>query len=323
MSGCLDGQRSQDQSADGLLTLICQPPAVVEASAAKVLEALAMLRRPSTDSADIAAALLALLSQPSFGRVKVKGRVLRHAVVEALLRLGDPLALQLEPSDVAALRRRSRSPARLVTLFSLASVVGSLVAVFAPIPVTVPAPSRPEVTLPTNEAGDTAHGQPCRHDDTSRMAVPVAHRVAELRRAGSLVVALAVAEACVVAFDTPGPCIEELLLLPPGSGDPERALYRRRQWVLLATEPGVVVRSRGRELLINDFAREASLIPAPNPLASQVLMKAVESWEALAVAGEGTTLAERVAGCLDLPDQNGVVCRSYLARAERLKQQAR
>lgn len=336
MSGGLEEQRppvpSPDEpGASRLLGLICQPPATVEASAASVIDELDVLKPTCQERASIASALLALLSDRGFGRVEVKDRVLRHEVVEALLRLGYPSALQLEPADVAALRVRAPARARLrpihVVAFGVAACAAALVGASGGVPRPPREPSAVETAAPRmapdDEDGHHPEGEPCRHDDHSRMAIPVASRVAELRRAGSLVVALAVAEACVVGFETPGPCVEELLRLPLDSGDPERALYRRRQWVLLADEPGAVVRSRARDLLINDFAREASLVPPTNPLVSQVMIKAIEEWEILALEGKGTALAERVSGCTELPGQNGSICRSFLARAEALKARAR
>ena len=328
MQSALQEQTRQRSSPEGdepdasrLLGLISQPPAMVERSAATLIDELDVLKPTSSERAAISSALLALLSDQAFGRFQVNDRVLRHEVVEAVLRLGYPAALQLEPADVAALRVSAPRQRRLGTLHVVAFTVAALAGALAGATVVVEAqPVEPAVMVtaaPTAADDDDRHDE--FHRDYSRFAVPVARRVADLRHAGQLVEALAVAEGCVVAFETPAPCVEELLLLPPEPGDPDRALYRRRQWVLLAGEPGAVVRARARDLLINDFAREAALEPPVNAWTAQGVMSFIEQCATLAHEGQGAALAEKATPCATRPDQVGTICRSFLARAEALR----
>lgn len=309
-----------EPEASSLLGLISQPPAMVERSAATIIGELNLLKPGSVERTAISSALLALLSDQAFGRFKVNGRVLRHEVVEAVLRLGYPAALQLEPADVAALRARAPRLGRMGSIHVVAFAVAALVGAVAGTTVVEAQPVEPgvmETAAPTAAEDDHLHDE--FHRDYSRFAVPVARRVAELRHAGQLVEALAVAEGCVVAFETPAPCVEELLLLPPEPGDPDRALYRRRQWVLLAGEPGAVVRARARDILINDFAREASLEPPVNAWTAQGVMSFIEQCATLEHEGQGKALAEKATGCAMRADQVGTICRSFLARAEALR----
>lgn len=219
-----------EPEVSSLLGLLSQPPAM-EASAGTIIDELALVKPTSVERAAISSALLGLLSDRAFGRIKVNDRVLRHEVVEAVLRLGYPSALQLEPSDVAALRVSAPRLGRLRTIHAVAFAVAALVGAVAGASVVVKAPSvepavmKPvvmETAAPTRAENDDdpPHaGIDCVHDD-SHFAVPIAHRVAELRQAGQLVEALAVAEGCVVGSKRPRPASRNSSFFPPSRATP-------------------------------------------------------------------------------------------------------
>lgn len=301
-----------------LLALVSRPAEQVEASAADVIRELARAKPLGDEKAALAEALLALLSKKAFGHVVVKDRTLRHEVTEAVLRLGYPWALQLEPGDVAALQPREPSRRWRLGLIAAALVVAALAAAASLGGVAFIGGTKPP-------SGQVAPFRRPAQAELPKTTIPpptaeaVASRVAELRRDLLTGEARALAEGCVVAFEEPKPCVEEVIRLLPETADPEHDRYLRRQWVMLSNEPGAVVRARARTLFVNEFAREAALFPPPSPEEAQLLMFFIERSVSLSQEAQGWSLGENASNCVSRPGQVGAICRAFLARARALK----
>jgi hypothetical protein len=117
---------------DRLLNLA---PGELEAQGAALLAALD--RSEDRTDASIAGALLDVLEDPAFGLTPIGQRTPRRAMVEAVLRIGYPWALHLEPADLALVRtetRRSRRATLPQLLFAalLGATVGLVVARLMP-----------------------------------------------------------------------------------------------------------------------------------------------------------------------------------------------
>lgn len=268
----------------------------------------------------MASALFRLLSPDG-----TRNRALRRACVEAVLQLGYPWALQLEPEDVSEAReaaQAARPTSRLRRALVIAATATALGAVglgggafivwryplqqlVAPTSVAIQPPP-PVVVQPPSAVVETAA------------------KVAQLRARGEVDQAVGLAEACTVAFESPRPCVKQLAALASdaatSTGDSfER--YASRQWASLAEEPdAVLVRERARVLLSHDFARDASFLPPLDDLGGQLLMGFVESQLRLERAGQWQKLANNAANCVDSGGQAGVVCRAFYARAMTLQQ---
>jgi hypothetical protein len=226
-----------------------QPPQAVEAPAAASLTVdrapdalLALLARPvePEQREPLAKQLLALLDDTTFGHeaVVVTGRpplALRHHVVEAVLRLGYPWALQLEPDDLTAARAAAhpQSPWRRRAIILVAGLSLAAAAVGASAWAW-------EASLSTTTGTvDLARPRAAATSEFIPTAASTAAEVKALRTLGRTTEATGLAEACVAAFTAPAACLTQLAelgRLAAASSDDTFDTYRARQWLLLADQ---------------------------------------------------------------------------------------
>lgn len=267
----------------------------------------------------VATALLRLLSADG-----TRNRTLRRACVEAVLQLGYPWALQLEPDDVTeareaaqAARPSSRWRRALIiittsTLLGAGALGGALAGWSRMLEATEPIPVAAKPPRPIAAPKPVAP------------VVQTAARVAQLRVMGEVERAAGVAEGCAMTFEHPQPCVKQLAVLAQdaaGRNGDSFERYAARQWASLADEPDAqLVRERGRVLLSHDFARDASFLPPLDDLGAQMMMDFVESELRLERAGQWQQLAKNAANCVDSGGQVGVVCRSFYVRAMQQQQ---
>lgn len=299
-----------------LTTWLSAPVETVEENVSAFVTALQSTHVPPEERELVATALLRMLSADG-----PRNRTVRRACVEAVLQLGYPWALQLEPDDVTdareaaqAARPTSRWRRALIivstgTLLGV-GVIGGALAFWSqlldqptlPTPVVVQVPPKPvEVTPPT-------------------AVMETAAKVAQLRAHGDFDQAVGLAEGCAMSFETPKPCLEQLSALASDAAarnndDFER--YAARQWAVLANEPdAALVHEHGRTLLSTNFARDASFLPPLSELDGQLLMAFIGRSMQLEHEGGWRTLASNASNCVDSGGQVGAVCRAFFLRAQ-------
>lgn len=290
-------------------------PGALDADAAPFVRALTALEAESHERDSIAGALLDLLDAEDFGRVRVDGRTVRSAVVETVLRLGYPWALHLRPEDLEHQRlesgraspqvRRRRLTIAAVTLGVLASAAAALVA----------------LTLENRVVTHAA--EPSMEQGRSRASIPQVAaaivRVDALLNAGQRERAVAVAEACAVAFAEPDACVMRLSDIVSSRGAQVDQL-RAQAWMRVLAE-NRPVREAGRQLFETPLARDASFLqPSTNPREGMAFVNFVATSLELERNGFVWTLQRRARDCLGAAAENQqllMACRAALATAER------
>lgn len=310
-----------------LNTWLNLPPAELELHAASFMQALEATVIPPEERASVAGALLDLLESERFGSSTLDGRSLRGVAVETVLRIGYPWALQLDPDDLTAAREEVRRLHPLISwrrvglvvavLAALGAALAGVVTNFgqgeqvarAPISVTPSAPVRedPAVTqallekLPANET---------------------AVHVAALRAGGLTGLALAVGEACVVGYEQPRPCVQEVTRLAQDLAErsnDEFDVYRAKQWARLVEEPNAVrLREQARFLFENEFARDASFLGPSSVEDTRALMRFVEQASQYEAKGLARPLETLTKDCASKGGQFGIICRDFREQARRM-----
>lgn len=312
-----------------LNTWLNLPPAELELHAASFMQALETTAIPLEERASVAGALLDLLESERFGSSTLDGRSLRGVAVETVLRIGYPWALQLDPDDLTAAREEVRRLRPLVSwrrvglvvavIFALGAAVAGTMWNFspggqvkrAPIPFTLNAPVREDLSaitqtvllekLPANET---------------------AVRVATLRAQGLSGLALAVGEACVVAYEQPRACVLEVARLAQDLAErsnDEFDVYRAKQWARLADEPNAVkLREQARFLFENEFARDASFLAPATADDTRALMRFVEQASQYEAKGLARPLETLASDCASKGGQFGIICRDFREQARRM-----
>jgi hypothetical protein len=319
-----------------LSSLLNLAPAELELNTAKFTQALEAAVIAEEDRASVAGTLLNLLESRSFGSSTHEGRSLRGVVVEAVLRLGYPWALQLDPDDLTASRAELR---RLRPLVSWRRV-GLAVAVIAALgsaaagllsnasneeaqpigplatPVVLERPRSPEPTHPVaDQAPEKALLPPLPANET-------AVRVATLRAEGLTDIALAVGEGCVIGYENPRPCVLEVARLAQDLAERSHDdfdRYRAKQWKRLVEEPSSArIREQGRSLFENEFARDASFLRPHAVDDAKEMMRFIEQASRSYAQGKGGSLDTLTIPCASWYGQFGTVCRDFRARVRRL-----
>lgn len=303
---------AEAHTATPLASWLTAPVQTVEENIGAFVTALQSTHVAPEDREAVATALLRLLSPDG-----TRNRTLRRACVEAVLQLGYPWALQLEPDDVtdareAAQAARPLSPFRriviIATLVGAAGLGGALLT-WSPLPSpqTLPTPAVLQPVKPVEAPLRPA-------------VVETAAKVAQLRKRGDFDQAVGLAEGCAMSFEAPKPCLEQLSALASDTAarnDDHFERYAARQWAVLAGEPdAALVREKGRVLLSTDFARDASYLPSVTELDGQLLMAFVERSLKLEHEEDWTALAKNASNCVDASGQVGAVCRSFFLRAQ-------
>lgn len=153
------GDRARASLASLLLELGQAPDGALAPAVGRLGDRLEHLT--ATDSPDDARALIEGLEQRRFdGLVDGQGRTLRQLAIEALLRLGYPWALQVNPTDLDWYRShaREKKPPRRLPLVTLLAVLAALAglggagwwalsALSAPPPASVPLPVESSSTI--------------------------------------------------------------------------------------------------------------------------------------------------------------------------------
>jgi len=312
-----------------LNTWLNLPPAELELHAASFMQALETTVIPAEERASVAGALLDLLESERFGSSTVEGRSLRGVAVEAVLRIGYPWALQLDPDDLTAAREEVRRLRPLVSWRRVGLVVAVILALGAalagamsnftsteqvkrgPVAVTLNAPVREDPSAITK----TVLLQKLPANET-------AVRVAALRAEGSTGLALAVGEACVVAYEQPRPCVLEVARLAQDLADrsnDEFDVYRAKQWARLGDESNAVrLREQARFLFENEFARDASFLGPSTVEDTRALMRFVEQASQYEAKGLARPLETLATDCASKGGQLGIICRDFREQARRL-----
>lgn len=318
-------------TASALRHWLGRPADELEQHAARFIEVTKQAEVPPQERAEVARALLILLESEGFGRASPEGPALRRAVVEAVLRLGYPWALHLDPDDVThareeALRRRPavrwrRVALVLLVIAALAAVASTGMTHRAPAP-TDDRPTPPRVRTSTRTPGPAATAPAPVRLQPRVPASDAAVLVAVLRAEGKSDVARAVAEACVVAYEQPHPCLLEAARLfddQAARSGSDRDAARARRWRQLVEKPSDPrLREQVRALSKNDFVREASLLPPPSVEQAAALMTFVERAATLQHDRAGTELEALTGDCTEAPGQYGAICRAFRARAKTL-----
>ncbi len=303
------------------------PPAELELHAASFMQALEATVIPAEERASVAGALLDLLESDRFGSSTLEGRSLRGAAVETVLRIGYPWALQLDPDDLTAAREELRRLRPLVrwrrialgvgVIATLAAAAAGVMMGFAPTVQTSPAPVPLEA--PSSKVTTPAL--------TSPLIAPLpanetAVRVAALRAGGSQGLALAVGEACVVGYEQPRPCLQEVARLSmdlASRSNDSFDLYRAKQWSHLIEEQSAArVREQARNLFENEFARDASFLGPSSVHTSRELMRFVEKASRLEAQGLARPLEALTTDCASKGGQFGLICRHFRDHAWRM-----
>lgn len=311
-----------------LNTWLNLPPAELELHAASFMQALETTVIPAEERASVAGALLDLLESDRFGSSTLEGRSLRGVAVETVLRIGYPWALQLDPDDLTASHEEVRRLRPLVRWRR----IGVTVAVFAAVAVALagllstfrmtqtPEPEPIPVTAPVSKVMPPPL--------TSPLLAPVpanetAVHVAALRAEGLTGLALAVGEACVVGYEQPRPCVQEVARLAQDLAErsnDEFDVYRAKQWARLVKEPNTPVRLReqARFLFENEFARVASFLGPSTVEDTRALMRFVELASQFEAKGLARLLETLTSDCASKGGQFGLICRDFRDRAWRM-----
>ncbi|MDP3235739.1 MAG: hypothetical protein Q8N26_23340 [Myxococcales bacterium] len=307
-----------------LNTWLNLPPAELELHAASFMRALETTVIPLEERASVAGALLDLLESERFGSSTLDGRSLRGVAVETVLRIGYPWALQLDPDDLTAAREEVRRLHPLiswrrvgVTVALIAAVVAALaggLSVFK----TPPEPIAVRPMTPVKEAPSAITQALLEKLPANETAV----HVAALRAGGLTGLALAVGEACVVGYEQPRPCVQEVTRLAQDLAErsnDEFDVYRAKQWARLVEEPNAVrLREQARFLFENEFARDASFLGPSSVQDTRALMRFVEQASQYEAKGLARPLETLTSDCASKGGQLGIICRDFRDRAEQM-----
>ncbi|MDP3504909.1 MAG: hypothetical protein Q8S33_31520 [Myxococcales bacterium] len=311
-----------------LNTWLNLPPAELELHAASFMRALETTVIPLEERASVAGALLDLLESERFGSSTLDGRSLRGVAVETVLRIGYPWALQLDPDDLTAAREEVRRLRPLaswrrvgVAVAVIAAVAASLAGVLSVFRMreAPPGPQPIIVSPPVSKVMPPPL--------TSPLLAPVpanetAVHVAALRAEGLTGLALAVGEACVVGYEQPRPCVQEVTRLAQDLAErsnDEFDVYRAKQWARLVEEPSPMrLREQARFLFENEFARDASFLGPSSVQDTRALMRLVEQASQYEAKGLARPLETLTNDCASKGGQLGIICRDFRERARRM-----